>query len=115
GQPRWRSGGRGGQVHPDSGLTHQVEYPPEPVELEVALGRLKMRPGEDADGDEIDSRLAHQPYVFGPDLGRPLLRVVVTAVEHVLHCYLVSLADDRAEREAARDVLLQEREQDQHG
>ena len=30
----------------------------------------------------VDPRLAHQPHVLGPDALRPLLRVVVSAVEH---------------------------------
>jgi hypothetical protein len=60
----------------------QIEYSIEPPEVVMALGRLQQRPGEDADADQVDPRVAHQRHVFAPDLLGPLLGVVVAAVRH---------------------------------
>ena len=53
-------------------------------DLERATGHarrwLQLRPGEDADRDQVDARLRHQRHVFGPGGLGPLLGVVVAAV-----------------------------------
>src|SRR5690606_6587805 len=41
---------------------------------------LDRRPREDGQRDDVHARLAHQPDVLVPHLGRPLLGVVVGAV-----------------------------------
>ncbi|AVT39238.1 alpha-L-fucosidase [Plantactinospora sp. BB1] len=58
----------------------QVEHPVEPVEVVPAGLWFESGPGEDPDGDQVDPGPPHQLDVGGPDLRRPLLRVVVTAV-----------------------------------
>ena len=76
-EPRRRGGRAGGEVHGDPGVPEQVHDLVEPVRLVFALGRLEPGPREDAQRDEGDPRLAHQPDVLGPGGPGPLLGVVV--------------------------------------
>src|SRR3954471_509439 len=77
---RWRGGG-GGQAHRNAVLSEQVHYAVEPAEIEALFRGLQFRPAEDADAHHVHARRAHQPDVLAPDRLRPLLRIVVSAVE----------------------------------
>ena len=80
GQPGRRRGGGGGQVDARCRPRAAGPWPrSSQSKLEASLLRLEQRPGEDADGDQVDAGLAHQPDVLGPGLARPLLGVVVAA------------------------------------
>ena len=59
----------------------EIEHAVEPFERELIRGRLKLRPTERPDGDQIHPRAAHQLCVLCPDAFRPLLRIVIAPVE----------------------------------
>nr|BFF26689.1 hypothetical protein GCM10025732_46540 [Glycomyces mayteni] len=80
GEPRRRGGGRGREVDTDAPGVELVQDRVEPREVVLAFARLQPRPGEHADGDEVDPGLAHEEDVVVPDLLGPLLGVVVAAV-----------------------------------
>ncbi len=80
GEPGRRGGGGGPQVHRDPAGVQQVHDLVQPAEVPLVLGLLQPGPGEDADGDDVHARLAHQADVLPPHLARPLLGVVVGAV-----------------------------------
>ena len=77
--PRWRRRGRGGQVDRDAAAVQQLDHPLQPAEVVLAGTRLEPGPGEHPDGHQRDAGRAHELDVLGPDLRRPLLRVVVAA------------------------------------
>ncbi len=87
GEPRRRRGGRGGEVDGDAPGVELAEDGVEPAEVVFALARFEPRPGEDADADEVDPRLAHQHDVVVPDLFGPLLGVVVAAVAQAVDAF----------------------------
>ncbi len=78
-EPRRWGRGRGGQVDADAAVVQEVEDAVEPAEIPRVRSGLEPGPGEDADGGEVDTSLAHEFDVALPDLFRPLLGVVVTA------------------------------------
>ncbi len=78
-QPRGWGGRRGREVDGDAVVVEQPHDLVEPAELVLALRRLEPGPREHPEGDEADAGLAHEAHVVGPDLARPLLRVVVAA------------------------------------
>ena len=82
-QPRGRGCRRGRQVHGDPGLREEVEKIAKPTKGVLTLPGLQLRPGENADGDEVDLGLAHERDVLLPDGPRPLLGVVVTPIMQV--------------------------------
>src|SRR3954449_2830366 len=91
-QPGWRRGRRRGEVDAHSTGVQQVEHLIQPGEVELAVTRLDLRPGEDADRREVHPRLVHQPDIVAPDLRRPLLRVVVAAIPESTHSLTLPLA-----------------------
>ena len=64
-------------------LGQQIHDTIQPAELELALGRLELRPGEDRHGHGVAVRQLHQAHVLVPHGFRPLVGVVVAAVQHV--------------------------------
>ncbi len=94
GEPGGRGGGGGGEADLDAARVEEVEDLVEPVELEPALLGLELGPGEDADADAVDAGLAHQAHVLVPDLARPLLGVVIAAVDD-RHVTAPSLCEGR--------------------
>ena len=80
--PRRGRGGRGRQIHLDAAGVQLVDHPVEPLEVPYALGGLDAGPGEDAEADDVDARLAHEAHVLVPDVFWPLVGVVVGAVQH---------------------------------
>ena len=84
-EPRRRRGGRRGQDRADAVGGEPVQDPVEPAEVVPARGRLHLGPGEDPDGRGGDAGPAHEDGVLGVDLRRPLLGVVVPAVQQPWH------------------------------
>ena len=82
-EPRRGRGGRRRKVCVNAVGVQEVEQAVKPVEHVLAGSRLEQRPGEDADRDDVDTGLVHEPHVFLPHVLRPLLGVVVPAVENV--------------------------------
>ena len=82
-EPRRRRGGRGCEVDANSALVEHLHDPIEPGEVVLARRRFQARPGEDAEGDKVDTGLPHEPDVFLPDALGPLVRVVVATVGDV--------------------------------
>lgn len=73
-------GGRGGgrcEVNLDACVLQQPDDLVEPGEVEAAGLGLEEGPGPDAQADHRDSGLLHEANVLAPDLGLPLLGVVV--------------------------------------
>src|SRR5262249_5083639 len=79
----WRRGGGRGQVYGDAALVEQIHEAVQPTELKAVPSWLQPRPGEDAEADQVDASLSHQAHVLRPDVLRPLIGVVVTAVGQV--------------------------------
>ena len=80
GHPHRRGCGAGGEIDGDAGLAELVDDAIEPIEVVHAFFGLKLGPGEDGYGDEVDAGLLHKLDVFVPDFLRPLVGVVVAAV-----------------------------------
>src|SRR5215210_8116944 len=83
GEPGWWGGGRRGEVHHHAALVKEGDDAVKPVEVVLTWSWFQLCPGEDPQRDQVHPGLAHQAYVFVPDLLGPLLRVVVPAVDHV--------------------------------
>ena len=75
-------GGRRGQARVDATGREPVEDIVEPVEGERLLVGLQGRPAEDRHADRGDVGIAHHLDVLVPDMRRPLVGVVVGAVEN---------------------------------
>ena len=80
GHPHRRGCGAGGEIDGDAGLTKLVDDAVEPIEVVHAFFGLKLGPGEDGHGDEVDAGLLHEGYIFVPHFLRPLVGVVIAAV-----------------------------------
>jgi hypothetical protein len=80
GEPRWGRGGGRREVNHHAVLVEEVHDPVKPAEIVLIGAGLQLRPEEDAERDEVHVRLAHQAHVLVPDLLRPLLGVVISAV-----------------------------------
>ena len=80
GQPHRRGCGRGSEIYGDAGLAELVDDSVEPAEIVHVLAGFDFRPGEDAHGYEVHSRLDHEAHVLVPDLLGPLVGIVVAAV-----------------------------------
>ena len=82
GQPRRHRAGGGGEHDVLLGGHCPVHDLVQEGEVVAILGRLQVRPGEDAQADRVQPRLLEGGVVLLPHLRRPLLRVVVAAVAH---------------------------------
>ena len=80
GHPHRRGCGAGGEIDGDAGLAELVDDAVEPIEVVHAFFGLKLGPGEDGYGDEVDAGLLHEGYIFVPHFLRPLVGVVIAAV-----------------------------------
>ena len=63
-----------------AGLAELVDDSVEPAEIVHVFAGFDFRPGEDAHGYEVHSRLDHEAHVLVPDLLGPLVGIVVAAV-----------------------------------
>jgi hypothetical protein len=75
-EPGWRRGS-GGTQHADNAVFSQQTYRAfEPIELDLALGRLHRGPGKFRQASHIQVGLFHQANIFGPARLRPMLGVI---------------------------------------
>ena len=70
-----------GQAHPDATVVQQVQDAVQPAEVAGPFAGLQQRPAEHPHRGKVDARLLHQPDILRPAFGRPLLGVVVRAVD----------------------------------
>ena len=81
GEPRRRGRVRRAEVHRDAVIMQDVHHLVEPSEIQSTIGGLQRRPREDSDAHQSHAGLLHERSIFQPDLTRPLIRVVVAAVD----------------------------------
>lgn len=73
-EPHGRRSGGGCEVNGYAGLVELVDDAIKPIEFEIAVTRLDVRPAEDGQGYDVNASLLHQAnvfvlYVFGPLVG----------------------------------------------
>ena len=80
-QPLRRRRGRRAEHDFEPRSAEDVEGAIEPAPVKVAASRFEARPCEFADAHICDAQFAHAPRVLGPDVLRPMFRIVADA-EH---------------------------------
>ena len=82
-QPAGTCAGGSSQNHLATGFADFFNNGIQQGKIIVSLSRFQSGPGEDADGHFIAVCLLHQFHIPIPNVGRPLLRIVVRAVDHM--------------------------------